>query len=82
MDIGVLARTDGNEIKTISKKVIVVTRDLTLAAGTQAVTGVGFKPKAMVFFSLVSNAKSRLLLVCQRKKVVGYKKHFLIDFVL
>lgn len=27
------------------------TRDLTLASGTQAVTGVGFKPKALIFFA-------------------------------
>jgi hypothetical protein len=29
------------------------TRDISLATGTQAVTGVGFKPKAVIFFSVV-----------------------------
>ena len=32
------------------------TRDLSLASGTQAVTGVGFSPKAVIFFSTVNSS--------------------------
>ena len=40
---------------TLSVKIGSFTRDMTLASGTQAVTGVGFKPRAVLFLSNVAN---------------------------
>lgn len=38
-------------LSTLSVKVGAFTRDISLASGTQAVTGVGFQPKAIIFFA-------------------------------
>jgi hypothetical protein len=54
MDYGVINETDGNQIQTGDYAVIQFTRDNTLAAGTQAVTGLGFKPKLLHFYANVS----------------------------
>lgn len=40
---------------SLSVKVGSFTRDMTLASGTQAVTGVGFKPRAVIFLANVNN---------------------------
>lgn len=40
---------------SLSVKVGSFTRDMSLASGTQAVTGVGFKPKAIIFLANVNN---------------------------
>ena len=46
---------DTLQFGTLSVKVGTFTRDMTLASGTQAVTGVGFKPRAVLFLANVNN---------------------------
>lgn len=46
-------------LKGISKKVGSFTRDVSTASGTQAITGVGFKPKAIMVVSAISGGASR-----------------------
>ena len=46
---------DSLQFGSLSVKVGSFTRDMTLASGTQAVTGVGFKPRAVLFLANVNN---------------------------
>ena len=59
MDTGVLETSDGNAPQSAFFKHSNFTRDTSLASGTQAVTGVGFQPKAVVFFSCQDNLAGR-----------------------
>jgi hypothetical protein len=59
MNTGVLNISDGNAIQTERAFVDFFARDSTLATGTQAVTGLGFKPNAVVFFSGSNGANAR-----------------------
>ena len=47
MNTGVLNTSDGNAVRANEVFVVNFTRDLSIT-GTQAVTGVGFKPKAII----------------------------------
>lgn len=51
MNTGVLNISDGNEIQARVVSVDSFTRDKTAATGVQAVTGIGFQPRGVVFFS-------------------------------
>jgi hypothetical protein len=57
MDTGVLNISDGNAPQTENYYSGVFTRDLSLATGTQVITGLGFQPKTIHFLANVgSNA--------------------------
>lgn len=49
-------RADGTSVGGASYKVGSFTRDTSLATGTQAITGVGFKPKAVLLFAGVTSS--------------------------
>jgi hypothetical protein len=51
MNTGVLNISDGNAVQTGSYFVGIFTRSNSAATGTQAITGVGFKPKSVIFFA-------------------------------
>lgn len=53
MDFGVINETDGSGIVTAKYKVGTFTRDMTIATGAQAVTGVGFRPTYIEFTGAV-----------------------------
>jgi len=54
MDFGVINETDGNKIVAAVTFIGSFNRDNTVANGTQAVVGVGFKPSYIFFFSATS----------------------------
>jgi len=49
MNTGVLNTSDGNQIVVANHVNGVFTRDTALATGSQAVTGIGFKPRMILF---------------------------------
>jgi len=55
MDFGVINETDGNKIVTADFVTGTFTRDISIATGTQAVTGVGFKPSYITFGGTISS---------------------------
>jgi hypothetical protein len=59
--IGEAGSIDAGGIYTPSGfKVVTFTRDTSLASGTQEITGVGFKPRAVIFLSVVSGGIGRI----------------------
>lgn len=62
--MGGMVISDGSNLNFISgkptaaHKLVTTTRDNTVANGTQAVTGVGFKPRAVILFSSVSGTSA------------------------
>lgn len=52
MNTGVLNTSDGNSVSTARTFIGDVTRDNTLANGTQAATGIGFRPTFVIVFAV------------------------------
>jgi hypothetical protein len=59
MDTGVLNISDGNQITGATVVTGTFTRDTTIATGTTAYTGVGFKPKAIHMQMITSSPSTR-----------------------
>ena len=59
MDTGLVSISDGVVPQAESFALLEFSRDTSLASGTQAVTGVGLKPSAVILFGVVNAAVGR-----------------------
>ena len=59
MDAGILNISDSNSPKADEIRIVEFSRDVSVATGTQAITGVGFKPSLVYFYAVINNAIGR-----------------------
>ena len=60
MNTGVLNISDGNEVQTEAFEATTFTRAMSLGAGNVAITGIGFKPRAIIMFGSDASGGSRV----------------------
>lgn len=78
MDTGILNISDGNAPQTGRSTTFFVTRDTSLASGTQAVTGIGFKPSWVMGFVVQNGSPGEMSWgFCDENLVEGvmYDRH-------